>query len=286
VEYVVSPDGAVPPVVADPVQLEQVLFNLCINARDAIGEHGTIHVRIGHTEAAGHCASCSTRLAGNRWVWLEVADDGTGMTPETSERMFEPFFTTKEVGHGTGMGLAMVHGIVHDHCGHLQVTSRLGEGSTFRVLLPAAAEEARPCAETSALPSVQPQAQRLRGRVLLVEDEAIVSGYMVDLISGWGLEVVLEHEPRAAAARLADENDRFDVLVTDQTMPGMTGLALARHARQHRPRLPVVLYTGNAADTAQQELADSGVTRLLRKPIDAQTLRRLLMDLLAQTAKV
>jgi PAS domain S-box-containing protein len=291
VECEAALDGpcTVPPVVADPVQIEQVLFNLCINARDAIGEHGTIRVRIGHSEAAGHCASCSMRLDSNRWVWFEVADDGRGMPAEVTERMFEPFFTTKEIGRGTGMGLAMVHGIVHDHGGHLRVTSVVGEGSTFRVLLPAAAgEEARPRREAPVLAQkpAQPPMPRLHGRVLLVEDESIVSGYMTDLMGAWGLDVVMERDPRAAARRLATESEPIDLLLTDQTMPGMTGLALARHAKQHRPSLPVLLYTGNASDIAQEELSASGINALLRKPIDAATLGLLLSGLLAQPAAV
>jgi PAS domain S-box-containing protein len=271
-----------PPVVADPVQLEQVLFNLCINARDAIRDHGTIRVRIGYSAASGHCASCSALHDDSRWVWVEVADDGRGMPPEVLERMFEPFFTTKEVGRGTGMGLAMVHGIVHDHEGHVQVVSAPGQGSVFRVLLPAAAQDTRR-AEPPAAPA--PAAARavppLRGRVLLVEDESIVSDYMVDVMTGWGLEVVLERDPLAAARRLSGE-EAFDLLLTDQTMPGMTGLALSRHSMQYRPALPVLLYTGNASELGPKELADCGVCALLRKPIDGATLRPLLHELLGQ----
>jgi PAS domain S-box-containing protein len=276
-------EPALPPVVADPVQLEQVLFNLCINARDAIGDHGTIRVRIGHSAAVGHCASCSARLDDSRWVWVEVADDGRGMPPEVIERMFEPFFTTKEVGRGTGMGLAMVHGIVHDHGGHIQVVSAPGQGSVFRVLLPAAAQDTRRAdAPAAPAPAAMRAAPPLQGRVLLVEDESIVSDYMVDAMTGWGLKVVLERDPLAAARRLATNDDAFDLLLTDQTMPGMTGLALAKHATQHRPALPVLLYTGNASEIAQEELAACGVSVLLRKPIDGATLRPLLGELLAQ----
>ncbi len=271
--------AALPPMVADPVQFEQVLLNLCLNARDAIGEHGTLRLRIGHSRAAGHCASCSVALSGGGWVWFEVADDGRGMTPDVLDRMFEPFFTTKEVGRGTGMGLAMVHGIVHDHGGHVQVQSALGSGSTFRVLLPAARQAAHQAAATPA-PAAAAPAPLLRGRVLLVEDEPIVSGYMHELLSGWGLEVVLEQDPLPAARRLASRDEAFALLLTDQTMPGMTGLALARHARQHRPGLPVLLYTGNAGAISPEELADCGVTALLRKPIDAAALRPVLRDLL------
>lgn len=271
--------AALPPVVADPVQFEQVLLNLCLNARDAIGEHGAIRLRIGHSAAAGHCSSCSAALQGGDWVWFEVADDGRGMTPEVLDRMFEPFFTTKEVGRGTGMGLAMVHGIVHDHGGHVQADSAPGLGSTFRVLLPAAQQAARESAATPVRAAAAP-VPVLHGRVLLVEDEPIVSGFMHELMSGWGLEVVVEQEPFPAARRLASREEAFALLLTDQTMPGMTGLALARLARQHRPGLPVLLYTGNAGDISSEELAACGVTRLLRKPIDAAALRPLLRDLL------
>lgn len=271
--------AALPPVVADPVQFEQVLLNLCLNARDAIGEHGSLRLRIGHSPAAGHCSSCSGTLAGGGWVWFEVADDGRGMAPDVIDRMFEPFFTTKEVGRGTGMGLAMVHGIVHDHGGHVQVQSASGCGSTFRVLLPAARQAVREAAAAPA-PAAAVSAPPLHGRVLLVEDEPTVGGFMHELMSGWGLEVVLEQDPLPAAQRLAAHDEAFALLMTDQTMPGMTGLALARHARQHRPGLPVLLYTGNAGAISPEELADCGVAGLLRKPIDAAALRPLLRELL------
>jgi CheY-like chemotaxis protein len=121
----------------------------------------------------------------------------------------------------------------------------------------------------------------LQGRVLLVEDEPIVSGFMRDLMRGWGLDVVLERDPLAAARRLDLPDERFALLLTDQTMPGMTGLALARHARAQRPGLPVLLYTGNALAISQEDLAESGVTTLLRKPVDTAMLRPLLGRLLA-----
>jgi PAS domain S-box-containing protein len=277
-------DPVVPPVVADPVQFEQVLLNLCLNARDAIGAYGTIRVRTGHSMSTRHCASCSARLEGSRWVWIEVADDGRGMTQEVLDRMFEPFFTTKEVGRGTGMGLAMVHGIVHDHGGHIEVVSDPGEGSTFRVLLPPAAQESVPEEATNPAPPAGPRAPPLQGRVLLVEDEPIVSGYMHDLMRSWGLDVVLEQDPVPASQRLASPSEDFALLLTDQTMPGMTGLALARHARRHRPSLPVLLYTGNASDLSQQELRECGVTTLLRKPIDAGSLHSLIGELLGKQA--
>ena len=139
-------------------------------------------------------------------------------------------------------------------------TSTPGEGSVFRVLLPAAAQETwyGRCAAVG-LPAAVQAAPPLNGRVLLVEDEAIVSDYMVDLLTGWGLQVTLEHDPRAAARRLASGDEEFDLLLTDQTMPGMTGMALSRHAMQYRPGLPVLLYTGNASEVG------TGRTERLRR---------------------
>jgi CheY-like chemotaxis protein len=268
-------------VVADPIQLEQVLFNLCINARDAIRGHGTIRVRIGHSNAAGtHCASCSARIDGAAWVWVEVADNGCGMPPEVLERMFEPFFTTKEVGRGTGMGLAMVHGIVHDHDGHIEATSTPGEGSAFRVLLPAASEGAWAPAPAPQSPSHASPQPKLRGRVLLVEDDAMVSVYMVELLTNWGLEVVAEHDPQAAAKRLASP-EPFDLLLTDQTMPGMTGVALSTYAKAQRPTLPVLVYTGDTSEISSAELNSCGARALLRKPIVAVQLRALVSEALS-----
>jgi CheY-like chemotaxis protein len=196
--------------------------------------------------------------------------------------MFEPFFTTKEVGRGTGMGLAMVHAIVHDHDGHVQVESAPGAGSVVRVLLPAASEQGADDETARAAPAARDAAWStapLHGRVLLVEDEPMVGEYMVDLMTGWGLDVVLERDPVAAGRFIESSAVRFDAIVTDQTMPCMTGLELARYARRRRPGLPTVLCTGNAACIDSAQLADAGVVALLRKPIDPTTLRSLLRDL-------
>jgi CheY-like chemotaxis protein len=197
--------------------------------------------------------------------------------------MFEPFFTTKEVGRGTGMGLAMVHAIVHDHDGHLQVESAPWAGSVVRVLLPAASEHAaRDEAAGGTAPAPDPawSTAPLHGRVLLVEDEPMVGEYMVDLMTGWGLDVVLERDPAAAASLIESGAMHFDVMVTDQTMPRMTGLELARHALRHRPGLATVVCTGNPACIAPGQLVDEGVAALLRKPIDPTALRALLHDLI------
>jgi CheY-like chemotaxis protein len=161
------------------------------------------------------------------------------------------------------------------------VQSAPGHGSAFRVLLPGARRV--PCLDSPVLPqppATAPQ-KRLRGRVLLIEDEAIVRAFMTDLLRGWGLEVLAEHDPVAAARRLEGPDEHLALLLTDQTMPGMTGMALARHALQHRPGLPVVLYTGNTAELDPLELARCGVAALVGKPLDVAALRQAVSSLLA-----
>ena len=257
---------------ADAVQLEQVLFNLCINARDAIGASGAsglIRVRLRETAGAFGCASCRAQLPAARWVELSVADNGSGIDAGTLERMFEPFFSTKEVGRGSGMGLAMVHGIVHDHGGHVIVETTPGAGSVFRVLLPPARAGAAAAPEAAARAVA---GRPLAGRVMVVDDEAMVGDFMAELLEGWGLEVLLQRDPRQALAWLEQPDQALDLLITDQTMPRLSGLQLAQRARLLRPGLPVLLYTGYAEAIDAAEVQRHGVCGVLRKPVDAEAL--------------
>ncbi|MBG9390522.1 PAS domain-containing hybrid sensor histidine kinase/response regulator [Caenimonas aquaedulcis] len=271
-------EGAETWVVADPVQLEQILFNLCINARDAMNGRGRIAVRLGR-RASGQltCASCRGAVEGD-WVELKVSDSGHGIAPELMDRIFDPFFSTKPPGQGTGMGLAMVHGIVHDHGGHLVVDSRPGEGSAFSVLLPPARPQAAASGEAPARP--EPEAGFAGEQVLLVEDDAGVGSYLHEQLSAWGLHVTLMPHPDDALRLLQDPAFEPRLLLTDLTMPGMTGLQLAGHARLLRPGLPVVLVTGNANAIAPEDLRAAGVQHLLRKPLHARELSALLHELL------
>jgi CheY-like chemotaxis protein len=262
------------------VQLEQVLFNLCLNARDAIGGSGLIKVRLRETGGAFTCASCRAQLPSARWVELGVADNGSGIEADTLERMFEPFYSTKEVGRGSGMGLAMVHGIVHDHGGHVEVRTEPGRGALFRVLLPPAPADAdggdvQPAAAAAAA------APALSGCVMVVDDEPMVGEFMSELLAGWGLEVVLQRDPQAALAWLQDDSRALDLLITDQTMPQMSGLELARRAHRARPSLPVLLYSGQADAIDAALCRQHGVLAVLPKPVDHEALRTLVQRALA-----
>jgi CheY-like chemotaxis protein len=258
----------VPVVMLDPVQLDQILLNLTINARDAMAGIGRIDVAVRTTRLQGKavCASCRKRFRGE-FVELEVADSGPGIPAKVLERMFEPFFTTKDVGRGSGMGLATVHGIVHEHAGHVIVESTPGAGSRFRVLLPihgGDAPETRP-----ERPSGRRKAE-LSGRVLIVDDEKAVADFMRELLESWGLEATAMTSPLGVLERVARE--RYDFVILDQTMPGITGMNLAREIAAARPGLPVVLYTGNSDRVDREELSAAGVRALLQKPVEPAAL--------------
>ncbi|HEX8740159.1 MAG TPA: PAS domain S-box protein [Casimicrobiaceae bacterium] len=271
-----------PAVMVDPVQVEQILLNLCINARDAMDGAGKIAVgvRLAANSAALRCTSCQ-RPADGRYVELAVSDTGPGIAPQVLERMFEPFFSTKEVGRGSGMGLAMVHGIVHEHGGHVVVETSLGKGATFRVLLPAL--EGGPemaAAQSPGTERARPLRDALDGRVLLVDDEQLVGEFMAELLGGWGLEVTVRRDPVEGKRWLAEDPARVDLVLTDQTMPSMTGLELARCVAALRPGLPVILYSGYAENIGTEELAQSGVRALLAKPVEPELLFAALADAL------
>jgi PAS domain S-box-containing protein len=274
--------GDVPLAALDPVQAEQVLLNLCINARDALEGQGQGRVRVGVRRArhAAVCASCRSAIDGE-FVELAVSDDGQGIAPEVMERIFEPFFSTKEVGKGSGMGLAMVHGIVHDHDGHLLVESSPGRGATFRILFPALrTEDDQSEHETLTGFTLPGRKDQLRGRVLLVDDEEMVRGFMRELLEGWSLDVSEAPDGTAAREAFARAPDRYDLVITDQTMPRLTGMELARELRALRPALPVVLYSGYADAITEAQVQAAGIRALIRKPVEPAALRALLESIL------
>jgi len=263
-----------PPVIADPVQIDQVLLNLCINARDAMAGHGVLQVDVQTVECKTPCvcASCRKSATGS-FVELSVSDTGSGMDRETIDRIFEPFFTTKEVGKGSGMGLAMVHGIVHEYGGHIRVESQPGKGSRFSVLLPvdaSAAEaecEGNPCAPAARAEPL------LAGEILLVEDDGDVREFMVERLENWGLKVTACSNGTDALEAAAARGRPWDFYLFDYTMPGLTGVQLATEVRKRHPSVRPVLYTGYGEELSESMLAEAGIAEVLRKPVDPADLR-------------
>jgi PAS domain S-box-containing protein len=275
-------DDAAPPVCVDPLQFEQVLLNLCVNARDAIDGSGRVRVAVRHARVRGvACASCRGAPDGE-FVELVVEDTGQGIAPEVLERIFEPFFSTKETGKGTGMGLAMVHGLVHEHGGHVLVESQPGRGSSFRVLWPAA-PAATPAA---AMPSPGSRSDAsgwrpaLSGSVLIVDDESVVGEFMRELLETWGMDASFVAGPQAALELVSEAPARFDAVITDQAMPHMTGLQLARALHGVRGDLPVLVYSGYGDGLAREDLEAAGVRTVLRKPVEPAALEAALRAVL------
>jgi signal transduction histidine kinase len=273
-ELQVTLDEVAPAVVAEPVQLEQVLLNLCINARDALDGTGTVGIVVRETRSADLvCSSCRKPVAGN-FVELVVCDDGPGIAPAVMGQIFEPFFSTKDAGKGSGIGLAVVHRIVHEHGGHVVVEAPQERGTAFRILLPPGAEDQRAEAPAEVSRPV-PRAARpaLRGRVLVVDDEESVAESMLELLRTWGLEVDLAPGPEEALSMLGSDPGAYDLVITDQTMPRMSGLQLAGRIARLSPAPPVVLYTGYADDLSRHELETARVKDLVHKPFEPSALR-------------
>jgi len=267
-------DEDVPAVMLDPVHLDQILLNLCLNARDAMSSVGTIRVSVARAPAGEHvCTACRQSAAGEL-VELCVADDGTGIAPAVVERIFDPFFSTKEVGKGSGMGLASVHGIVHELGGHIVVDTAPGRGTRFRVLFPALAAGA--CDSSDAAARCRSPRPSLCGHVLVVDDERAVGAFMADLLESWSLAVSVVESASEALSLVTRDAKRVDLVITDQMMPRMTGLQLARELAVVRPDLPVILYTGFNEGISPGDIDAARVRAVVTKPVEPHQLFGLL----------
>lgn len=264
-------------VVCDPVQIEQVLLNLCINARDAMDGKGSIKVTLDDYRAQGErCAICSERVEGD-WVSLRVQDCGIGISDTDLEHIFEPFFSTKERDKGTGLGLSVVHGIVSGYNGHILVYSDPQKGTGFRVLFPPYHAGAESQDDTHVVATtLEPVSLTMGARVLVVDDEDAIRQLLKETLIGEGYEVELCTDGDAAWERLRGREHGFDLLITDQTMPHVTGLELVRKLRAAGDMLPVVLCTGFSELVNEQVLKELNINHYLEKPVSLNQLRAIL----------
>ncbi|MBK9519960.1 MAG: PAS domain S-box protein [Anaeromyxobacter sp.] len=268
----VAPAGPAPAVLADPGQVEQVLVNLAINARDALPRGGRIVVSTEQVEVAG---GGEGRPAG-RYGAVLVRDDGPGIDPEVLPHIFEPFFTTKH-GKGTGLGLATVYGIATQHGGFVEVDSASGRGATFRVAFPLAAAPAEPLAITTASQGALPGG---RETILLAEDEPAVRHVARALLERLGYRVLAAADGLEAEVLAVGCGGAFDLLLSDVVMPGLDGRALAERLRTRWPGLPVVLMSGYTQDVLERGGGPVEGFLLVDKPFEpwrlAEVLRRAL----------
>jgi hypothetical protein len=249
------------PVFIDPGQLEQVIMNLVVNARDAMPGGGTLSIRAAPVDLDGAAAAARSAAPG-AWVELRVSDTGTGMSADVAARVFEPFFTTKDRECGTGLGLWICRTIVENAGGTISVDTTPGVGSTFNILLPRA-----PLSPAAQAAASQPVLESPRGSetIMVVEDERSLRELIVEELRASGY-TVLDAEDGAAALRTADAHDGpLNLMLSDVVMGRMSGVELARRLRHTRPRLPVLLMSGYSAGFLGEEALDQR-TSFLAKP--------------------
>ena len=246
----------------DPSQIDQILVNLCVNARDAIGESGSVAIETGSSVFdADYCSRHAGAVPGH-FVWLVVEDNGRGMDAETLPHIFEPFYSTKGAGMGTGLGLATVYGIVKQNSGFIGVDSAPGQGSTFTIYLPRNAETV----ETPAAVGAEMAPERGRETILLVEDEPAILHMVNSLLERRGYEVLSTDAPGEALRLAGERPGGIDLLLTDVVMPEMDGRELSRRILDIQPGIRCLFMSGHTADIlAQRGILDAGV-QFIQKP--------------------
>ncbi len=262
-------------ITADGTQIHQVLMNLCVNARDAMRNGGTLTVAAGNVTIDDMEVLNHPQAKPGAYLQLTISDTGEGIPRENIDRMFEPFFTTKEIGKGTGLGLSTVLGIVKSHAGFITVHSEPGRGSVFKVHLPGDATAKEP--EAVAGPAIERGAGEL---ILIVDDEPAVCRALSVVLETHNYRVLTAADGREASAVFLQHRDRVRLVITDIMMPAMNGIALIRMLRGLAPRLPIIAVSGLLDSERRDELTALGVTTLLAKPFGGdETLRAIQSEL-------
>ena len=240
----------------DPEQLQQVLVNLCINAAEAMNSRGQINITAEVLDLKPIvCTSCLQHLSGE-YISIKIEDTGPGIKGNAAE-LFTPFETSKLVGQGSGLGLSVVHGIVHEHKGHIRVSNRNKGGARFTVFLP-----------TQHIPLPTP----IGRNILLIEDDPSVAAYLTTFLDEHNFATTVAGLPNDALQTFMANPDYYDLVITDYLMPNTTGIELAEDLHALRPDIPIILTTGNANNISPQDLTSAGVTTVFEKPLNSDQL--------------
>lgn len=268
-------DNNCPPVLADPAQLHQVLMNLCTNARQAIDSiHGAITIELDKYSIPGPHLQGTSLLNKGTYARLVINDSGKGMSEEMQTRIFDPFFTTKAKNQGTGLGLSVVHGIVERHEGVIMVESEIDLGTTFQIYFPAITDIEDTRQES-------PEQLNLGSeRIMVVDDERPIAELLQQVLTGLGYTVTAYSSSLEAVAEYRKHPDDFDAVITDMTMPDMTGAELAREMLSFRPELPIIMATGYNETIDAEKASRIGIRSFLLKPLKKAKLAQVLRTVL------
>ncbi|MCG8616568.1 MAG: ATP-binding protein, partial [Desulfobacterales bacterium] len=274
-------DPGLLPVVADATQISQIVINLGTNAVHAMPGGGALDISVSDVSMDSDTRKERLSIPAGRYVELCVRDTGQGIPKDNLERIFDPYFTTKEVGKGTGMGLAVIHGIVQDHGGLVGVESRVGKGTTFRILFPVTGED-----KTDLPISPARRAESGQGeQILCIDDEESIVRMTESMLTRLGYRVKTAIDPFAGLAMLQKDPDEFDLIITDMSMPGLTGDRLVEAVHRIRPGLPVLLCSGFSERLENGSIQNFGAAAYLEKPVEKNALAKAVRTVLNASEK-
>jgi PAS domain S-box-containing protein len=261
---------------ADPTQIHQILMNLCTNAFHAMEKTGgKLDISLKEIDLSdGDLLSHEQDVIAGTFIQLSVGDSGAGMTQEVKDKIFDPYFTTKGVGKGTGMGLSIVHGIIKSYGGFITLSSEPGKGTVFHVFLPVVNKEALPAKEAIKQIPVGKE------KILFIDDEDVLADMGKNMLERLGYRVTVRKSSLEALETFQNQPNQFDVVITDQTMPGMTGIDLARRMLQIRPDIPIILCTGYSSIISEQKAKSLGIREFALKPVGKSDIAMLIRKVL------
>ena len=261
-------------ILADPTQVHQIIMNLCTNAYHAMEETGGVLTVGVKTADIDYLTALTTgQITPGEYIEVTVSDTGRGIRPDIIHRIFDPFFTTKEVGKGTGMGLSISQGIIKSYGGTITVESTVGKGTTFYVYFPVTQEKATGVEESKETP-------KGKGRILFVDDEEMLLEMGRDMLERLGYTVTARRNSIEALESFMNEPHKFELVITDQTMPGMTGTDLARRMLQIRPEIPIILCTGYSTLVNEDSVRAIGIKAFALKPLSTSSTAQLIRKIL------
>ncbi len=281
INLIVNTNKKTPKVLMDSTQLHQILMNLCINARDAMEGNGTLQIELNEEQCTNiTCSSCKKLLNGN-YIKLTVKDTGSGIQKDILDNIFDPFKSTKPFGEGTGMGLSIVHGILHQHKSHIIAETKAGIGSSFHLLIP-------PYNDINPVQAITKYLKKIiddnneEAHVLIIDDEKPVVDFMKDLLENYNYKVTITTSSKQAFDIIKSAPYKFDLIITDQTMPEMTGTDMIKKIFAIRPDIPIILCSGYNKQIGEKEALELGCKKYLSKPINNNYLIKSIQEILSK----